>query len=126
TRSTDTVAAVLVDSLLVAGVVLLALPALVLGGRGLLRHRGYNPAEPGDRASVVTIVLLRTVLLVLLLVVSAVVLLSTIGAMVVGVELHGMVYVLFTLDLVMAALVLLTFGRRERRPARRRASSARR
>ncbi len=116
----------LLASLMVAGVVLVALPALVLGGKGLFRHRGYNAAEPGDRASVVTIVLLRALLLLLLLVVSAVVLLSTIGAMVVGVELHGMVYVLFTLDLLMAALVLLTFGRREPRPARRRATPARR
>ncbi len=123
---TDTVADVWVPSLLAAGVVLLALPALVLGGTGLFRHRGYNAAEPGDRASVVTIVALRLVLLLLLFVVSAVVLLSTIGAMVVGVELHGMVYVLFALDMLTAALVLLTFGRRERRPARRRASPARR
>ena len=124
---TDTVAVVLLlASLMVAGVLLLALPALVLGGTGLLRHRGYNAAEPGDRASVVTIVALRLVLLLLLFVVSAVVLLSTIGAMVVGVELHGMVYVLFALDMLTAALVLLTFGRRERRPARRRGSPARR
>ena len=53
-------------------------------------------------------------------------LLSTIGALVVGVELHGMVYVLFVLDLLVAALVLLTFGRRDQRPGRRRASPARR
>jgi len=112
--------------LLIAGVVLLALPALALGAAGLLRHRGYSASEPGDRASVVTIVLLRALVLVLLLLVSAVVLVSTIGAMVVDVELHGMVYVLFVLDLLMAALVLLTFGRRERRPVRRRASPARR
>ena len=115
-----------VPSLLTAGVVLLALPALVLGGKGLFRHRGYSATEPGDRASVVTIVVLRALSLLLLLVVSAVVLLSTIGAIVVGVELHGMVYVLFALDLLTAALVLLTFGRRERRPGRRRASPARR
>ncbi|WP_104528679.1 hypothetical protein [Blastococcus saxobsidens] len=116
----------LVPPLLIVGVLLLALPALVLGGKGLFRHRGYNAAEPGDRASVVTIVLLRALLLLLLLLVSGVVLLSTIGAMVVGVELHGMVYVLFVLDLLMAALALLTFARRERRPGRRRASPARR
>ena len=111
-----------VPSLLIAGVVLLALPALYLGCRGLLGHRGYNAAEPADRPSVVVIVVLRVLLLLLLLTVSAVVLVSTIGAIVVGVELHGMVYVLFTLDLLVAALVLLTFGRSERRPARRRAS----
>ncbi|TFV52708.1 hypothetical protein [Blastococcus sp. TF02A-35] len=116
----------LVPSLLVAGVVLLALPALVLGGRGLFRHRGYSAAEPGDRASVVVIVVLRVLLLLLLVSVSAVVLLSTVGAIVVDVELHGMVYVLFGLDVLVAATVLLTFGRRDRRPARRRASPARR
>ncbi|TYP82829.1 hypothetical protein [Blastococcus xanthinilyticus] len=111
-------------SLLTAGVVLLALPALVLGVRGLFRHRGYSAAEPADRASVVTIVALRGLLLLLLLLVSAVVLVSTIGAMVVGVDLHGMVHVLFVLDLLLASSVLLTFGRRERRPARRPATPA--
>ncbi|RBY95785.1 hypothetical protein DQ237_11555 [Blastococcus sp. TF02-8] len=116
----------LVPSLLIAGVVLLALPALVLGARGLFRHRGYSAAEPGDRASVIVIVVLRALLLVLLLVVSALVLVSTVGAMAVDVELHGMVYVLFVLDLLIAALVLLTWGRRDRRPARRRATPARR
>ena len=115
-----------VPVLLIAGVVLLALPALVLGAQGLFTHRGYSTTEPGDRASVITIVLLRVLVLLLLLVLSGVVLLSTIGAMVVDVELHGMVYVLFVLDLLMAALVLLTFGRRERRPVRRRANPARR
>ena len=116
----------LLPSLLIAGGVFLALPALVLGAKGLFRHRGYSATEPGDRASVITIVLLRAVLLLLLFLVSAVVLLSTVGAMVVGVELHGMVYVLFVLDLLMAALALLTFARRERRPGRRRASPVRR
>jgi hypothetical protein len=113
-----------VPSLLIAGVVLLALPALFLGVRGLFRHRGYSAANPGDRASVITIVVLRAILLVLLLLVSAVVLVSTVGAIAADVELHGMVYVLFTLDLLIAALVLLTFGRSERRPVRRRASPA--
>ena len=113
-----------VPSLLLAGVVLLALPALVLGIRGLFRHRGYSADEPGDRASVVTIVVLRGLLLSLLATVSAVVVVSTVGAMLIGVELHGMVHVLFALDLLVAALVLLSFGRREQRPARRRASPA--
>ncbi|WP_346622274.1 hypothetical protein [Blastococcus montanus] len=115
-----------VPSLLIAGVVLLALPAVVLGCRGLFRHRGYSAAEPGDRGSVAVIVALRLLLILLLVTVSAVVLLSTVGALVVDVELHGMVYVLFALDLLLAALVLVTFGRRERRPARRRATPARR
>ena len=113
-----------VPSLLLAGVVLLALPAVWLGARGLFRHRGYSAAEPADRPSVVTIVVIRGLLLLLLTTVSAVVVVSTVGAMLRGVELHGMVFVLFVLDLLVAALVLLTFGRRERRPARRRASPA--
>ncbi|WP_347059784.1 hypothetical protein ABC795_04870 [Blastococcus sp. HT6-30] len=111
-------------SLLITGVVLVALPALVLGVRGLFRHRGYSAAQPGDRAPVVVLVVLRALLLLLLATISAVVLVATIGAMVVDVELHGMVRVLFVLDLLLAALVLLTFGRRERRPARRRATPA--
>ncbi|MGY2082931.1 hypothetical protein [Blastococcus sp. SYSU DS0539] len=113
-----------VPSLLIAGVVLLALPALFLGARGLFAHRGYSSAHPGDRAPVVVIVALRALLLLLLFSISALVLVSTIGALAADVELHGMVHVLFVLDLLVAALVLLTFGRRERRPARRRASPA--
>ena len=55
---------------------------------------------------------------------SAVMLVSTIGALIKGVELHGLVYVFFVLDLLLALLIVLTFGRRDRRPARRRASPA--
>ncbi|MGY2004574.1 hypothetical protein [Blastococcus sp. SYSU DS1024] len=113
-----------VPSLLTAGVVLLALPALLLGLRGLFRHRGYNALHPGDRAPVLVIVVVRAVLLLLLLAASALVLVSTIGAMLADVELHRMVYVLFVLDLLLAALVLLTFGRRDRRRARPRATPA--
>jgi hypothetical protein len=62
--------------------------------------------------------------LLLVLALSAVLLVSTIGAVVRDVELHGMVYVLFALDLLLALLIVLSFGRRDRRPVRRRASPA--
>lgn len=110
--------------LVIASVVVLPLPALVLGARGLLRRRGYSPAEPGDRASLVLLITFRAVTLLLVFALSALVLVSSIGALIKGVELHGAVYVFCALDLLLAALVLLTFGRREPRPARRRASPA--
>ena len=114
----------LVTWLVLAGVVLLPLPALVLGARGLLRRRGYSAAEPGDRASLVLLITFRSLTLLLMFALTALVLVSTIGALVKGVELHGAVYVFAVLDLLLAAMVLLTFGRREPRPARRRASPA--
>ncbi|RBY75605.1 hypothetical protein DQ239_16110 [Blastococcus sp. TF02-09] len=114
------------EALLIAGVVLFPLPALVLGARGLFRHRGYVTGDPGDRASVIVLVALRTLVLLLLLALSAITLVSCVGAWAKDVELHGLVYVFFTLDLLLAALVLLTFGRSEQRPARRRATPARR
>lgn len=112
------------EALLIAGVVLAALPALVLGARGLFRHRGYVTGDPTDRVSVVFMVTLRALVLLVVLALSAITLVSCIGAWIKGVELHGMVYVFFTLDLLLAALVLLTFGRGEKRPARRRATPA--
>lgn len=112
------------EALLIAGVVLAALPALVLGARGLFRHRGYVTGDPNDRASVVVMVTMRSVVLLLMLALSGITLVSCIGAWIKGVELHGMVYVFFVLDLLLASLVLLTFGRGEKRPARRRATPA--
>jgi hypothetical protein len=112
------------EALLIAGVVLAALPALVLGARGLFRHRGYVTGDPDDRASVVVMVTMRALVLLLMLALSAITLVSCIGAWIKGVELHGMVYVFFVLDLLLASLVLLTFGRSEKRPARRRATPA--
>jgi len=111
-------------SLVIAGVVLLALPALVLGARGLLSRRGFRPDEPGDRASLVLLVTFRALTLFLMFALTALVLVSCVGALIKGVELHGAVYVFCVLDLLLAAMVLLTFGRRESRPARRRASPA--
>jgi hypothetical protein len=69
-------------------------------------------------------VTLRLVTLVLVFLLSGITLLSAVGALVRSVDLHGMVYVFFVLDLLLGALVLLTFGRRERRRVRRRASPA--
>ncbi len=110
--------------LVAAGVLVLPVPALVLGTRGLLKQPGYDPDEPADRASHLLVVALRGLVLLLVLVLSVVVLVSTIGAAVVGVVLHGMVYVLFGLDVLLSLLVLVSFGRRGRRPVRRRASPA--
>ena len=114
----------LVAWLVIASVVLLPLPALVLGARGLFRRSGYSPAEPGDRASLILLITFRSLTLLLMFALTALVLVSTIAALIKGVELHGGVYVFCVLDLLLAALVLLTFGRREPRPARRRASPA--
>ena len=124
THATDTVRNVLVKLLVAAGVLLLPLPALVLGTRGLLKRPGYSPDEPADRASYILLVGLRGLVLLLVLALSLVVLVSTIGAAVVDVQLHGMVYVFFVLDVLLALLILISFGRRDRRPVRRRVTPA--
>jgi hypothetical protein len=115
---------VLVSLLVAAGVALFPLPALVLGVRGLLKHPGYDPDQPADRISYALVVALRAVVLLLVFALSAVILVSTIGALIRDVDLHGMVYVFFVLDLLLALLVVLSFGRRDQRPSRRRASPA--
>jgi hypothetical protein len=114
---------VLVQSLIAAGVVLFPLPALYLGARNLLKRPGYSVDEPSDRASFILLVSLRALTCLLVFALSAVTLLSAVGALVQGVELHGLVYVLFVLDLLLALLIVLTFGR-DRRPVHRRASPA--
>ena len=111
---------------MIAGVVLVALPALWLGVRGAGRRSGYSAADPGDRASIVVLVVLRVLALLLVLALSAVVLLSAVGALIKDVVMPDLVLIFFVLDLLLAVLVLLTFGRRDRRPARRRATPARR
>ena len=120
----DTVPDVLVKLLVAAGVLLFPLPALVLGVRGLTKRPGYSADEPADRVSYVLLVTLRGLVLLLVLALSAVILVSTIGAVVVDVPLHGMVYVLFGLDVLLSLIVVLSFGRRARRPTRRRVSPA--
>jgi hypothetical protein len=121
---TDTFHDVLVKILVAAGVLVFPVPALVLGARGLMKRPGYSADEPADRVSYILLVALRALVLLLVLALSAVVLVSTIGAAVADVQLHGMVYVLFGLDVLLALLVVLSFGRRVRRPVRRRVSPA--
>jgi hypothetical protein len=115
---------VLIKVLVIAAVVALPLPALVLGARGVFRRPGYDPDLPGDRVSAALLVALRMLTLLLVFALSAITLLSAIGALIKGVELHGLVYVFCVLDLLFAALVVLTFGRPDRRPAHRRANPA--
>ena len=113
--------------LLVAlGVLVFPVPALVLGVLGMRKRPGYGVDEPADRVSYVLLVALRGLVLLLVFALSAVLLVSAIGAAVVDVPLHGMVYVLFGLDVLLALLVVLSFGRHARRPVRRRASPAQR
>ena len=114
----------LVKLLVAAGVLLFPVPALVLGARGLLKRPGYIVDEPADRVSYILLVALRALVLLLVLALSVVVLVSTIGAAVVDVQLHGMVYVFFVLDVLLALLILISFGRRDRRPVRRRVTPA--
>ncbi|MGY1742695.1 MULTISPECIES: hypothetical protein [unclassified Blastococcus] len=116
-----------VDILLAAVVAVLALPALVLGARGLLRRDGRFSGDPStDLASRVVVVLLRLLALLLLLGCAGLTLLSTVLAAVEDVDLHGFVYVFFVATVLLAALVLVTFGRRGRRRASPRATPARR
>jgi hypothetical protein len=123
-HSPDTVDDVVVKLLVAAGVLLFPVPALVLGARGLLKRPGYSADEPADRVSYILLVALRSLVLILVFALSAVVLVSTIGAAIVGVPMHGMVYVLFGLDVLLALLIVLSFGRRARRPVRRRVTPA--
>ncbi len=110
--------------LLIAAVLLLPVPALVLGARGLLRRDGFSSVDSRDRTPFALLVSLRLLMLVLVFALSALTLVAGIGGLVRNRELPSMVYVLVVLDLLVATLVVLTFGRRERRPARRRATPA--
>ena len=112
------------DPDLAAGEVLFPIPALVLGAHGLLKRPGFNPDEPADRASYIVVVVLRCLLLLLVLALSAVILVSTIGASVRHVQLHGLVYVFFALDVLLALVIVFSFGRRDRRRVRRRGTPA--
>ena len=110
---------------MVAGVLALAAPALVLGARGLVRRTGhYSSDVTADRISLVLLVTGRLLVLLLVALLSLVVLVSAVGAVVRDLEMPGLVSVFFVLDLLLAALVVLTFGRRDRRRVRRRATPA--
>jgi type IV secretory pathway VirB3-like protein len=116
---------VVLSLLIAAGVLLMAPPALMLGLGGLRRRSGHYSSDVGaDRASLVLLITVRALVLLLVFALSAVVLVSTVGAALRDVELHGMVYIFFVLDALLVALVLLTFGRRDRRRVRRRATPA--
>jgi hypothetical protein len=115
---------VLREWLVIAGVVVLPLPALVLGARGVPRRPGYSPDMPGDRVSIIVLITLRVLTLLLVFALSGITLLSAIGALIKGVPLHGLVYVFCVLDLLLGTLIVLTFGRRDRRSVRRRATPA--
>lgn len=116
----------LIEVLMVAGVVLIALPALVVGARRVTYRgtRALRPTGP-DRAEFVVFVIGRVLGLLLLATLSAVVLVASIGGLIKGLTVPDLVYVFFTLDLLMAALVVLTVGARPR-PARRSGTPARR
>lgn len=110
---------------MVLGVALVALPSLAMGVAGLPRRTGHYRAETAaDRASVVLLVALRSITLLLVFALSGVTLISAIGALVKSVDMPALVSVFFIVDLLLASLILVTFGRRVRRPARRRASPA--
>ena len=112
--------------LIAVAVLCVPLPAFALGCRGVLRRSGYSVVDSGDRLSFIVLVVLRVLTLLLVLALSAVTLLACVGAIIRDLRLPNLVYVFFVLDLLLAALILLTFGRRDRRPARRRANPARR
>ena len=112
---------VVVELLLVAGVVVLPLPAFVMGVRGVARRRGMSI---DDHVSYAVLVILRVLTLLLVFALSGVVLLSAIGAWIRDLDLPSLVYTFFVLDLLLAALIMLTFGRADRRRARRPASPA--
>jgi hypothetical protein len=116
---------VVVELLMVAGVLAVAPPALWLGVRGLTRRSGhYSSDVTADRVSLVLLVAVRLLTWLLVLALSAVTLVSAVGAMVRDLELPSLVPVFFVLDLLLAALVLLTFGRHAQRRPRRRANPA--
>ncbi len=109
------------------GVLALPVPALVLGSANLMRRSGrYSPDQRADRLGLVVLVLARVLGLVAMLALSAVVLVSTVGALVKGLELPSLVYVFFVASLLLAVLVLLTYGRGLPRSRRRPATPARR
>ncbi|CAB4934364.1 MAG: hypothetical protein F2825_11305 [Actinobacteria bacterium] len=117
-----------IQVLMAVGVVVLALPALVLGGSRLNRRGPRSLRTPGGTTSEFVVVLVGRVLgLLLILVLSTLVLVATIGALVKDLhDLPSLVYVAFVLDLLLAALVVLTSGAPRRTRTRRRGTPARR
>ncbi|GAB3349143.1 hypothetical protein [Modestobacter lapidis] len=115
------------EVLMVVGVVVLPLPALALGAGGLFRRSGRASTDlRTDRIELALLVTGRLLALLLLLALSAVTLLACVGGLVKGLNVPSLVYVFFIADLLIAVLVLLTFGRRDPRRARRPATPAQR
>jgi hypothetical protein len=118
---------VVIEVLMIVGVVVLPLPALVIGARGLLARAGRSSIdERADRVEFTLVVTGRLIGLLLLLALSGITLLASIGAIVKDLRVPSLVYVFFVADLLVASLVVLTVGRHGQRPARRRANPARR
>ena len=109
---------------MIAGVLAVAVPALLRGAVGLRRRSGhYSSDVTADRISLV-LVTGRLLTLLLVGVLSLVVLVSAVGAIARDLRMPGLVSVFFVLDLLIAVLIVLTFGRRDRRRVRRRATPA--
>jgi hypothetical protein len=118
---------VVIEVLMIVGVVVFPLPALFLGARRLLRRSGRASIdERTDRAELVLLVAGRLISLLLLFALSGITLLSCVGGLIKDLRVPSLVYVFFIADLLVATLVVLTFGRPDQRPAHRRASPARR
>jgi hypothetical protein len=117
---------VVLKVLMIVGVLALPLPALVVGAGGLVRRTGRSSIDVrADRIEFGLLVTGRLLSLLLLLALSGITLLSCIGGLVQGLTVPSLVYVFFVADLLIAALVVLTFGRRDRRRGRRPATPAR-
>src|SRR3712207_7876429 len=83
---------VVVELLMIAGVLGVAVPALVRGALGLRRRSGhYSSDVTADRISLVLLVTGRTLVLLLVALLSLVVLVSAVGAMVRDLEMPGLV-----------------------------------
>jgi hypothetical protein len=118
---------VVIEVLMIVGVFVLPLPALALGARGLLRRSGRASMDDRtDRVELALLVAGRLIALLLLFVLSGITLLASIGGLIKDLAVPSLVYVFFVADLLVATMVVLTFGRLDRRPARRPASPARR
>jgi hypothetical protein len=116
---------VVLEVLMVVGVLLVPVPALVVGAGGLLRRTGRSSIDVRtDRIEFGLLVVGRLLSLALLAALSGITLLSCVGGLVKGLTVPSLVYVFFVADLLIAVLVVLTFGRRNRRPARRPATPA--
>jgi hypothetical protein len=117
---------VVLEVLMLIGVLVLPVPALVVGAGGLTRRTGRPIEVRADRIEFGLLVLARVLSLLLLFLLSGITLLSCIGGLVRGLSLPSLVYVFFVADLLIAVLVVLTFGRRDPQRGRRPATPARR